>query len=193
MAAQAAVVGDHLWLVGGWNPAAAAVPGADPQSQFLNDVWRLDLRTGTWQEVTPQGEAMPRISRWAAVARGFRRVPAGSESSYSQPCVRGARAWLGAGRRAAMDAAAGPYLRAGCELLPWVCAGRHAGFLGRIGVGTTVATQCLCCARWHRAVSLAADTQVQPPPGLPNALDFQRGTTSCLHLSKWQTMQTPQF
>ncbi len=68
VAAQAAVVGDHLWLVGGWNPAAAAVPGADPQSQFLNDVWRLDLRTGTWQEVTPQGESMPRISRWAARA-----------------------------------------------------------------------------------------------------------------------------
>jgi hypothetical protein len=32
-------------------------------SQFLNDLWRLDLRTLTWQQLQPQGEAMPHISR----------------------------------------------------------------------------------------------------------------------------------
>ncbi|KXZ45615.1 hypothetical protein GPECTOR_52g18 [Gonium pectorale] len=44
---QAAVVGDELWLVGGWDPSAPAAPSPPPgsSSPFLNDVWALDLRS----------------------------------------------------------------------------------------------------------------------------------------------------
>ncbi|KAG2502040.1 hypothetical protein HYH03_000534 [Edaphochlamys debaryana] len=65
LTSQAAVVGDELVLVAGWNPAAAA--GApDPSVQFLNDVWALDLRTWRWRQVAPAGpEELPRISRFA--------------------------------------------------------------------------------------------------------------------------------
>ncbi|GFH07751.1 galactose oxidase, partial [Haematococcus lacustris] len=41
-----------------------------PQAAFLDDVWRLDLRRATWQQLQPQGEALPKISRFQAVAVG---------------------------------------------------------------------------------------------------------------------------
>ena len=50
LTAQAAVLGGGLWLVGGWDPSAPP-DGANPTAAFLNDVWRLDLRTWAWQQV----------------------------------------------------------------------------------------------------------------------------------------------
>ncbi len=46
---QAVVVGDHLWLIGGWDPQEAGTGGV-----FLNDVWRLDLRSYAWEQVEVQ-------------------------------------------------------------------------------------------------------------------------------------------
>jgi hypothetical protein len=43
------VVGDHLWLIGGWDPQEAGTGGV-----FLNDVWRLDLRSYAWEQVEVQ-------------------------------------------------------------------------------------------------------------------------------------------
>ncbi|KAG2428173.1 hypothetical protein HXX76_011853 [Chlamydomonas incerta] len=83
LTAQAAVVGDGLWLVGGWDPSAPPDP-ASPTAAFLNDVWRLDLRTWAWAqvEVVPVagGEPLPRISRFAMAALP---PPGGSSSSGS--------------------------------------------------------------------------------------------------------------
>ncbi|GLC36198.1 hypothetical protein PLESTB_001369300 [Pleodorina starrii] len=66
---QAAVVGDELWLLGGWDPsaaaAAAAAGGGAASPQFLNDVWSLHLRTYTWRRVEVAGEELQPISRFA--------------------------------------------------------------------------------------------------------------------------------
>lgn len=57
MAHQAVVVGNAMYLIGGWGPALG------PDNQFLSDIWRLDLNTWAWSKVEPQGETMPKISR----------------------------------------------------------------------------------------------------------------------------------
>ncbi|KAK9807704.1 hypothetical protein WJX72_006635 [[Myrmecia] bisecta] len=63
LAAQAVVVGNHLWLIGGWDPGHNKDGGA-----FLDDIWRLDLQDYSWQQVKPEGEALPAISRFQAAA-----------------------------------------------------------------------------------------------------------------------------
>lgn len=65
LVAQAVVVRDFLWLVGGWDPGQKGDGG-----EILGDIWRLDLRSYTWEQVTPQGEALQPISRFQAVAVG---------------------------------------------------------------------------------------------------------------------------
>lgn len=40
---------------------------AGPDAAFLNDIWRLDVRTMGWSQVQPQGEELPRISRWVTL------------------------------------------------------------------------------------------------------------------------------
>mmetsp|Transcript_14114 Transcript_14114/g.38160 ORF Transcript_14114/g.38160 Transcript_14114/m.38160 type:complete len:386 (+) Transcript_14114:86-1243(+) len=62
LVSQAVVVDDNLYLVGGWNPGGSA--------PFLNDIWRLDLKTNRWTELHPEGEPLPAISRHQAVAVG---------------------------------------------------------------------------------------------------------------------------
>ncbi|KAF8065913.1 protein phosphatase 2C 68 [Scenedesmus sp. PABB004] len=64
LVAQAVVVGDALWLIGGWD---SSVSGPDA---FLSDVWRLDLSTWAWEAVVPAGEALAGISRFQAAAVG---------------------------------------------------------------------------------------------------------------------------
>eukprot|EP00198_Chlamydomonas_reinhardtii_P005763 XP_001695099.1 predicted protein [Chlamydomonas reinhardtii] len=78
---QAAVLGGGLWLVGGWDPSAPP-DGANPTAAFLNDVWRLDLRTWAWQQV--EGSA-------AQPARAvLRRVPVrGAAADPPSPPSRG--------------------------------------------------------------------------------------------------------
>ncbi|EFJ43778.1 hypothetical protein VOLCADRAFT_106727 [Volvox carteri f. nagariensis] len=67
LTSQAALVGDELWLVGGWDPSAG--PG---MPQFLNDVWALDLRSCSWRRVqlepAAEGQELPPISRFALAA-----------------------------------------------------------------------------------------------------------------------------
>jgi len=65
MVGQAVVAGGAVWMLGGWAPSAG--PG---EAAFLGDVWRLDTRTWAWSRATPQGEPLPRISRFQAAAVG---------------------------------------------------------------------------------------------------------------------------
>lgn len=73
------VVGGHVWLVGGWDPAA---PGSG--GDILSDVWRLDLATWAWTQPPLGGEALPAISRsgevWAAMHWGLH-----GPASYRRP------------------------------------------------------------------------------------------------------------
>ncbi|KAK9839199.1 hypothetical protein WJX81_000851 [Elliptochloris bilobata] len=65
LAAAAAVVGDTMWLMAGWDPGHKRDGG-----EILADLWALDLSTWAWRQVQPQGEAMPVISRFQAVVIG---------------------------------------------------------------------------------------------------------------------------
>ena len=46
LAAQAVVVGDSLWLIGGWDPGFKRDGG-----EILNDVWVLDLESYAWRQI----------------------------------------------------------------------------------------------------------------------------------------------
>lgn len=65
IASQCVLVGDHVWLIGGWDPSQQG-PGA-----FLDDVWRLSANDWSWTKVEPQGDAFGGgISRFQAAAVG---------------------------------------------------------------------------------------------------------------------------
>lgn len=49
LAAAAAVVGNTMWLMAGWDPGHKRDGG-----QILADLWALDLTTWAWREVKPQ-------------------------------------------------------------------------------------------------------------------------------------------
>ena len=49
LAGQAVVAGQHLWLIGGWDPGFRKDGG-----EILSDVWRLDLQTWEWEEMQPR-------------------------------------------------------------------------------------------------------------------------------------------
>ena len=49
LAGQAVVAGQHLWLIGGWDPGCKKDGG-----EILSDVWRLDLQTWEWKEMQPK-------------------------------------------------------------------------------------------------------------------------------------------
>ena len=42
-------VGQHLWLIAGWDPGHKRDGG-----DILADLWRLDLDTWAWKQITPQ-------------------------------------------------------------------------------------------------------------------------------------------
>ncbi|CAL8464640.1 g4175 [Coccomyxa elongata] len=65
LAAQAVVVDRHLWLIAGWDPGHKRDGG-----EILSDLWRLNLSTYQWTQIKPQGEELPAISRFQAVALG---------------------------------------------------------------------------------------------------------------------------
>lgn len=52
LASQAVVVGRHLWLIAGWDPGHNKDGG-----DILSDLWRLDLETYAWKQITPQVSA----------------------------------------------------------------------------------------------------------------------------------------
>eukprot|EP00877_Chromochloris_zofingiensis_P008527 jgi/Chrzof1/3928/Cz13g13210.t1 len=64
IAAQAVCIGNHVWLIGGWNPSKQG-----PEA-FLSDIWKLDLATNAWTEVHTEGVQLEGISRFQAVALG---------------------------------------------------------------------------------------------------------------------------
>ena len=43
------MVGQHLWLMAGWDPGHKQDGG-----DILSDLWRLDLNTWQWKQITPQ-------------------------------------------------------------------------------------------------------------------------------------------
>ena len=43
------MVGQHLWLIAGWDPGHKQDGG-----DILSDLWRLDLNTWQWKQITPQ-------------------------------------------------------------------------------------------------------------------------------------------
>ncbi len=49
LASQAVVVGQHLWLIAGWDPGHKQDGG-----DILSDLWRLDLNTWQWKQLTHQ-------------------------------------------------------------------------------------------------------------------------------------------
>ena len=52
LAGQAVVAGQHLWLIGGWDPGFKKDGG-----EILSDVWRLDLQTWEWKEMQPKASS----------------------------------------------------------------------------------------------------------------------------------------
>ncbi|KAI8474475.1 MAG: galactose oxidase [Monoraphidium minutum] len=65
IASQCVLVGDDVWLIGGWDPSQQG-PGA-----FLDDIWRLSTKDWSWAKVEPQGEQLGGgISRFQAAAVG---------------------------------------------------------------------------------------------------------------------------
>ena len=46
------MVGKHLWLIAGWDPGHKKDGG-----DILADLWRLDLETWAWKQITPQVHA----------------------------------------------------------------------------------------------------------------------------------------
>ncbi|MEW5304715.1 MAG: hypothetical protein WDW36_007307 [Sanguina aurantia] len=66
LSSQLVCVGDHLYLIAGWDPAAFGSGG-----DVLSDMWRYNLRTNTWSQLDPQGgQCLGAISRFQAVAVG---------------------------------------------------------------------------------------------------------------------------
>ena len=49
IASQAVCVGDHIWLIGGWDPGMNKDGG-----NILSDIWRLDTKSWTWCEAHTQ-------------------------------------------------------------------------------------------------------------------------------------------
>ena len=49
LVSQAAVVGNSLYIIGGWDPGHKRDGG-----DILNDIWKLDLEIYAWEEVHPQ-------------------------------------------------------------------------------------------------------------------------------------------
>ena len=45
-------MGQHLWLIAGWDPGHKKDGG-----DILDDLWRLDLETWAWKQITPQVHA----------------------------------------------------------------------------------------------------------------------------------------
>ena len=45
-------MGQHLWLIAGWDPGHKKDGG-----DILADLWRLDLDTWAWKQITPQVHA----------------------------------------------------------------------------------------------------------------------------------------
>jgi N-acetylneuraminic acid mutarotase len=65
LVSQAVVVGNKLWLIGGWD---SSISGPDA---FLGDVWTLDLETWAWQQQQLAGSSVLQgISRHQAAAVG---------------------------------------------------------------------------------------------------------------------------
>jgi hypothetical protein len=52
IASQAVVVGGHLWLIAGWDPGHKRDGG-----EILSDLWRLDLSSYEWEQMTPKASA----------------------------------------------------------------------------------------------------------------------------------------
>lgn len=67
LAAQAVRVGSEVFVIGGWDPGHKQDGG-----EFLSDIWALDLASREWRQVqlNQQGEQLPPISRFQAVAMG---------------------------------------------------------------------------------------------------------------------------
>lgn len=71
IAAQAVLVGDAVYLIGGWDPSRQG-----PEA-FLDDVWRLDTRDWSWAEVAPASRSPlfgGGVSRHQAVAVGDGKI-----------------------------------------------------------------------------------------------------------------------
>ena len=49
LVSQTAVVGNSLYIIGGWDPGHKRDGG-----DILSDIWKLDLETYAWEEVHPQ-------------------------------------------------------------------------------------------------------------------------------------------
>ena len=54
LASQCVVVGNTLWVIGGWDPGHKKDGG-----DILADIWVLDLATRAWTEVKPQVSSPP--------------------------------------------------------------------------------------------------------------------------------------
>lgn len=65
LVSQAAVVENYLYIIGGWDPGHKQDGGS-----ILDDVWKLDLNTYHWSELTLKGEKLMPLSRHQAVAVG---------------------------------------------------------------------------------------------------------------------------
>lgn len=48
LACQAVLVGNEVWVLGGWDPGHKRDGG-----EILDDIWALSLETNTWRPVTP--------------------------------------------------------------------------------------------------------------------------------------------
>jgi len=51
IASQAVLVGDDVWLIGGWDPSVQG------PSAFLDDFWKLNTKTWAWTKVEPEVRA----------------------------------------------------------------------------------------------------------------------------------------
>ncbi|KAK9868773.1 hypothetical protein WJX84_000947 [Apatococcus fuscideae] len=67
LACGAVLVGNEVWVMGGWDPGHKRDGGS-----ILQDIWALDLTTKSWRLVEPQGEKLPAISRFACARIGTR-------------------------------------------------------------------------------------------------------------------------
>ena len=60
------MVGQHLWLIAGWDPGHKQDGG-----DILSDLWRLDLNTWQWKQITPQACSIKALLSASSGFHGF--------------------------------------------------------------------------------------------------------------------------
>lgn len=66
------MVGQHLWLMAGWDPGHKQDGG-----DILSDLWRLDLNTWQWKQITPQACTIKTVlsaSLWLPLDSSIHRI-----------------------------------------------------------------------------------------------------------------------